>query len=176
MDFMGSEFLAFAVNFFTSKSRLTDSVSRPAISNVVYIDVKTKVPVLKFINTHQLFDLHKQVKKTCMNLTSPLSENELNGTVLDVNELIILSDFVFFFYLEPNNWRRYIIVILLQNVSKFFVSNLSKIHKKVTEINWSKNKFSKLFLSEMFSVNVDCLYFQSIKHTQLKIYAKQHLK
>ena len=66
--------------------------------DVVYIDVKTKAPVLKFINTHQLFDLHKQVKKTCMDLTTPLPENGLNGPLQDVNELIILSEFVFFFF------------------------------------------------------------------------------
>ena len=53
--------------------------------DVVYIDIKTKAPVLKFINTHQPFDLHKQVKKTSLDLASPLPENELNGPVLDVN-------------------------------------------------------------------------------------------
>ena len=40
---------------------------------------------------------YKQVRETCLDLTSPLPENELNGPVLDVNELIILSESVFFF-------------------------------------------------------------------------------
>ena len=68
--------------------------------DVVWINVKTKAPVLKFINTQQPFDLHKQYRKTCLDLTSPPPENELNEPVLDVNELIILTDF---FYLETND-------------------------------------------------------------------------
>ena len=66
----------------------------------VYLEFKTKAPVLKFINTHQPFALHEQFKKTCLDLTGPLPENELNEPVPDVNELIILSEFVQFFALR----------------------------------------------------------------------------
>ena len=54
---------------------------------------------LKFITTHPNF-IHKQIKKNCLDLTSPLRENELNGPILDENELIfffiILSECIFF--------------------------------------------------------------------------------
>ena len=66
----------------------------------ISIDVKTKAPVLKFFNTHQPFDLHKQVKKTWRNLTCPLPKN---GT-----EWTRLFEFVLF-YLEIND-------IILENV------------------------------------------------------------
>ena len=58
--------------------------------------------------------------KTCLDLTSPLPENELNGPVLDVNESIILSEFILF-YLETND-------IQLENVC-----------------NWCRNRFMIIF-------------------------------
>ena len=41
-------------------------------------------------------------KKTCFDLTSLLPKKKLNGSVQDVNELIILSEFAFFFF-ETND-------------------------------------------------------------------------
>ena len=119
------------------------------------------------MNTHQLFPLHKQVKKTCLDLTSPLPENELNELVPDVNELIILSEFVF--YIETNDiilenvcnccWNRFVIKLrLLQKKSKNFVRNLLKFTKKCPKLICLKINCPKYFCPKFFDVNV-CIQY-----------------
>ena len=76
-------------------------------------------------------DLHKQIIKTCLDLTSPLPKNKLNGPLL--NELIILSEFCF--YLETND-------IILENVN----ATCEQVYNKVILLQ----KVSEKFLSTFF--------------------------